>query len=451
MRDVAVLLLIIGLVPVILRKPWIGIIAWFVISLLNPHKLTWGFAQELPVANVVGLATLAGLLVTKEKRAVALSPEMILLLLFAAFVTLTTIFSWNPQYAWAQWWKVLKIYLMVFVTSMLIFGQYRIKALFYTVAGCLAFFGLKGGVFSILGGGQQRVQGHAGFMNGNTDLGLGMAMALPLIYAVAAEQPSGWRRWAGWGTFWLTVIATIFTYSRGAWLGLAAVMALLFFYSKRKLLIVSCILPLMIAAVPFIPEQVFNRADTIESFEQDHSSMMRIQAWGVAFNVAKSNPLGAGFAIDFTPNERWLSYASFLGEWYNQTRSAHSIYFQVLGEHGFVGLALFVSMLVMTFITLGRVKASAKRAGPAAGNFAAYAGALQIGLVGYCVSGAFLNLAYFDMLYLYMILGAVMIRDLTHIPAHGGIVSQPGGSRPQRPSSAEQEGRARSTLGVSNR
>ena len=75
-------------------------------------------------------------------------------------------------------------------------------------------------------------------MNGNTDLGLGMAMALPLIYAVAAEQPSGWRRWAGWGTFWLTVIATIFTYSRGAWFGLAAVMALLFFYSKRKLLIV---------------------------------------------------------------------------------------------------------------------------------------------------------------------------------------------------------------------
>ena len=30
----------------------------------------------------------------------------------------------------------MKIYLMVFVTSMLIFGQYRIRALFYTV-GCL--------------------------------------------------------------------------------------------------------------------------------------------------------------------------------------------------------------------------------------------------------------------------------------------------------------------------
>ena len=81
-----------------------------------------------------------------------------------------------------------------------------------------------------------------------------MAMALPLIYAVAAEQPSGWRRWAGWGTFWLTVIATILRIRAAH--GLAGGGdGLLFFYSKRKLLIVSCILPLMIAAVPFIPSR----------------------------------------------------------------------------------------------------------------------------------------------------------------------------------------------------
>ena len=116
---------------------------------------------------------------------------------------------------------------------------------------------------------------------------------------------------------------------------------------------------------------------------------------------------------------------SFLGEWYNQTRSAHSIYFQVLGEHGFVGLALFVSMLVMTFITLGRVKVPAPSGRPCGRKLRCLRGALQIGLVGYCVSGAFLNLAYFDMLYLYMILGAVMIRDLTHIPAHGASCRSP--------------------------
>ena len=178
--------------------------------------------------------------------------------------------------------------------------------------------------------------------------------------------------------------------------------------------------------------------------------MMRIQAWGVAFNVAKSNPLGAGFAIDFTPDERWLSYAFFLGEWYNQTRSAHSIYFQVLGEHGFVGLGLFLSMLAMTFITLSRVKVHARRAGQAAGSFFAYAGALQIGLVGYCVSGSFLNLAYFDMLYLYMILGAVMIRELTQVPTHGDAALQPN-CRPKNPSVIEQRSGVRSALGVPNR
>lgn len=411
MRDVAFLLLLIAMVPIILRRPWIGILAWYVISLVNPHKFTWGFAQDLPVANVVGSATLLALIGTKERRGISWTPEMTILAVFACFVTLTTFFAWNPDFAWPQWWKVMKIYLMVFVSTMLIFGKYRVRALYYTVVFSMLLFGVKGGIFSILSGGESRVQGHAGFMNGNTDLGLGLAMSLPLIFAAAREQTIPWRRMAGWGGFWLTVVATIFTYSRGAWLGLAAVMGLMFFASKRKMVVIAIVIPAMLAAVPFIPERVFNRADTIETYQKDDSSMMRIQAWGVAWNVAVRNPLGAGFSIDATPNDRWLSYAMFLGEWYNQTRSAHSIYFQVLGEHGFFGLFLFLAMLIATFVTLARVKRTARTA-PELACYRDYAMALQMGLVGYCVSGAFLNLAYFDLMYLYMILASVMVRDL---------------------------------------
>ncbi len=118
MRDIAITLLLIGLVPVILRRPWIGILAWYVISLVNPHKLAWGFAQELPVANVVGICTLVGLFATKERRGVAWTPEMVLLALFALFVTLTTVFAWNTMLALEQWYKVIKIYLLVFVSTM---------------------------------------------------------------------------------------------------------------------------------------------------------------------------------------------------------------------------------------------------------------------------------------------------------------------------------------------
>ncbi len=417
MRDIAITLLLIGLVPVILRRPWIGILAWYVISLVNPHKLAWGFAQELPVANVVGICTLVGLFATKERRGVAWTPEMVLLALFALFVTLTTVFAWNTMLALEQWYKVIKIYLLVFVSTMLIFGRDRVRALYYTVVFSMVFYGAKGGLFSLLGGGESHVQGHAGFMGGNTDLGLGMAMALPLIYAAAREQTVAWRRWAGWGAFWLTVIATIFTYSRGAWLGLAAVMGLLFLFSKRKLVVVAIIVPAMIAAIPFIPEKVHNRADTIQTYEQDHSAMMRVQAWTVAINVAMRHPLGAGFAIDYTPSPRWLSYANFLGEWYNQTRAAHSIYFQVLGEHGFIGLFLFLGIIAASFVTLSRVKRAARKA-PELSCYSDYAGALQIGLVAYCVSGAFLNLAYFDLFYLFVILGAVMLRDLGEYAAN---------------------------------
>jgi probable O-glycosylation ligase (exosortase A-associated) len=138
---------------------------------------------------------------------------------------------------------------------------------------------------------------------------------------------------------------------------------------------------------------------------------LRLQAWGVAWNVALDHPFtGGGFEFVYVPDELWLSYAPFLVPFAeNYARAAHSIYFQVLEEHGFPGLALYLAMLVTTLRALSKIKRNSR--GTNAGWLSPLASSLQIGLAGYMVSGAFLSLAYFDLPYLFIVLTAVLQRE----------------------------------------
>ena len=86
----------------------------------------------------------------------------------------------------------------------------------------------------------------------------------------------------------------------------------------------------------------------------------------------------------------------------DDVHAAHSIYFQVLGEHGFVGLLLFFSIAVLTWLAAQRLVRQGAVGSPV--KWAADLGAMvQVSMVGYAVGGAFLSLAYFDLPYNLMI------------------------------------------------
>jgi O-antigen ligase len=124
-----------------------------------------------------------------------------------------------------------------------------------------------------------------------------------------------------------------------------------------------------------------------------------------------ANPLvGGGFDFAGAKNpSRWVAYADFLGPWHNRPRAAHSIYFQILGQHGFVGLILFMILLLGTFFRLrhlGRLERQQDVAW-----IGRYAKAIQFALIPYMISGAFLSLAYFDLFYACAAFSAILYRE----------------------------------------
>ncbi len=412
LRDILLLVVLAGLIPLAFFRPWTGVLTWAWLGLMNPHKLSWN-VQQYPVAMAVAVATLTGLLFTQDRKSIPWTREMILLLLLAAHMTITTLFAWYPELAWLQWDKVMKILLFAAITPMLIYGRTRIRLFVLVIVFSLGFYGFKGGIFSIATGGQFKVWGpENSFIGDNNSIGLAMTMILPLVLEVAREEANKYLRWLLYATFWLTIPAILFTYSRGAFLALAVVLLALFWRYKARIFTLAAVVLLGgLLLQNFIPSAWFNRQETTLDYTEDNSAMQRIQAWSVSKNIALENPVtGAGFnfengAVDGV----WLSYADFLGDWNNSARAAHSIYFQVLGQHGFVGLFLFVALLLGTFFrlrSLGRMEYDADAAW-----IGRYAKGMQFSLIGYIIAGAFLSLAYFDLFYTYVALSAILTRE----------------------------------------
>ncbi|MDN5871940.1 MAG: putative O-glycosylation ligase, exosortase A system-associated [Nitrococcus sp.] len=410
-------------VPIGFFLPWFGVLAWTWIGLMNPHRLTWAI-RDWPIAQWVAISTLLGLLLTQDRKRIPLSFETMLLGLLVVYFTITTIAAWSPAAAWPQWEKVMKIYLFTFVTTMLIFRRERIRLLMLVVVFSLGFYGVKGGVFSILTGGQYRVWGPPdSFIADNTALGLALCMNLPLALVAARQETNKWVRWALYTVFWLSIPAILFTYSRGAFLGLLAVLTPIMWRYKGRFLVLLLIGGLALyTAENLVPDKWVERQETTLNYEQDHSAMQRMQAWGVATNIALDRPLfGAGFNFVYgIDNSQWLSYANFVDEWAHVSRAAHSIYFEVLGEHGIIAFALFCALLFGTFWRLRRLAKQAYTAETA--WIGGYARGVQLALIPYMTAGAFLSLAYFDLFYYLIALSAILHRE--HADATAAAVAK---------------------------
>jgi len=409
LRDIAILIALIAVIPMILRNPWIGFIAWVVVSVMNPHRMAYGFSYSLPVALIIAIATLFGALFSKDKKTFPVYPVTVTLILFVSWMCLTTLYALYPEAAYEQWIKVMKNMFMLFVGLTLLNSRQHLQTLIWTIVISLGFYGVKGGIFALLTGGAYRIYGPPeSEVADNNAISFALVMILPLMYYLADSVAGKWSKWIKRGMYGAMIcssLAILASQSRGAFLALGAMTMFLWLKSEKRLKLgffIAIAIPVLIG---FMPDQWMERMYTIKTYEEDASSMGRINAWWMTFNLAIDNPvMGGGFLI-YEP----ASFARWAPDPYD-IHAAHSIYFAALGEHGFVGLFLFLMLFLLAWRT-GRTVAQLTKGKSVlawAGNLGRM---LQVSMIGYAIGGAFLSVLYFDVFY-YLIMCLVLLRTV---------------------------------------
>jgi len=278
----------------------------------------------------------------------------------------------------------------------------RIHGLIWVIVISLGFYGVKGGIFTLVTGGQFHVVGPQGsFIEGNTSLALALVMVLPLMHYLYTQEDNKWIKRGLIVAMGFSALAILGSYSRGGLLAIAAMGGFMLIKSKKRMMMVVVLVLSIPVAVAFMPDRWMDRMQTVQTYEEDTSAMGRITAWMFATEMAKARFSGGGFE-SFTPVNYHL-YAPEVVEMLMEKaggryQGAHSSYFSVLGEHGFIGLFLF---LVLGFVSWRTGSWVTKYAADSDSLLWAkeLAGMIQVSLVGFAVGGAFLSLAYFDLLY----------------------------------------------------
>lgn len=426
MRDIAVTLAVFGSLPFILKRPWIGILVWTWLGFMNPHRMAWGFSTTMPFAYIVALTTFTSMIMHRVPKRIPWERETVVLALFIGWMLITTINALFPAYAWEQFEKIIKIQVMIFVAMMLITTEDRLKWLVWVIAISIGVYGLKGGIFTIIHGGAFRVQGPPGtFIEGNNELGLAVAMTVPLLYFLARNATPLSLRPAVYAITVLNAIGAIGTQSRGAMVGMA-IMGLVFWFKSRQKFMVAILGALSILVIAQImPEEWYDRMNSIKTYQDDGSAQGRINAWWTAFNVAKARITGGGFET-FQP-----VVFQFYAPNPNDVHDVHSIYFEALGEHGFPGLFLFLLLALLTWRSASSVRKAVKGI-PERLWWGELATMVQVSLVAYLVAGAFLGMAYFDYYYnlvLIVVVMKVILRREGLLRNRGGVTVAPPSSK----------------------
>ncbi|HKW94419.1 MAG TPA: putative O-glycosylation ligase, exosortase A system-associated [Methylomirabilota bacterium] len=413
-RDLILTVGLVGSIPACFFRPWIGILVWSLVSYMNPHRLTYGFAYDFPFAQLIAIATLSGFVLSGDRKRFLWTREIVLVVALGIWFTITTVFAVYPESAWAKWSEVSKILLMALLVVPLFQDRGRLRRLLVVIGFSLGFYGVKAGVFALATGGRWMVLGPPGsFFEANNEMALVLNMTLPILFALAREEEHFWRRRLLWMAFGLTAVAVPFTYSRAGVLGLVVVLAFLFLKARRRLLLLPILVVAVVGFVRFAPEAWTERMQTLENVEADESAQLRFMSWRVGYRIASDRPVvGGGFKV-FVHRE---TYDIYLPEYPRPFgHDAHSIYFNLLGEHGWIGLGLYVVLIGSCFATLRRLRKLAASE-PRFAWMSNYTLMLQACLATYLVNGAFISAAYFDLAFQLIILVG-LLNGLSREPA----------------------------------
>ncbi|WP_370189998.1 DUF5935 domain-containing protein [Qipengyuania sp.] len=412
MLDAALFLTVMGMFLLGLGRPFIWVLAYLYIDILAPQKIGWTLTPMLPISLIAFLLAFAGWAVADPKANVrfTLRQGILATLLAYCFMTLQWAdFPVDAAFKWEWVWKALVFAIFLPVT---LYTRLRIEAaalILVLTAGAII---ISAGMKTALGGG-----GYGSlyfFVNDNSNIYESSTLAtvaialIPIILWFVRHGtifPPDWRvkTFAGLLIF-ACLLIPIGTEARTGLLCIAVLGVLMLRDVKNRLMYLIAAAALGAMALPFLPASYYERMATLGSVQSDESASTRVEVWKWTLDYAAENPLGGGFdayrsnkftyRLPVTREEGGTSITR-IEEVTDEARAYHSSFFEMLGEQGWPGLFLWLSLHALGLLQMEGIRRRWRdRARPGEQWQAPLASALQFSNIIYLVGAAFQGIAY---------------------------------------------------------
>jgi probable O-glycosylation ligase (exosortase A-associated) len=359
---------------------------------MTPHQLAYG-VYGVPLNVVIAGVALIAYVASGEIARFRFDPIIFCIIALAGWIGVSQFFSLDPENSAPYTDRFLKTLLFVLVCAQMATSKLRITALVWTLVAGIGFFAAKGAIFTVMTLGEFRVQGLPDtVLADNNHFAIATATVLPFMLYLRSQVEKSWLRHALLVLFILSIFAIIGTHSRGGLIALAVFGGLFWLRSRYKVVLAAGLAAVMVPAIVFMPSKWTERMSTITAAAEDASFMGRVDAWIISSKLAVAHPVtGAGLR-----NSYQYDVAATVDRVRSErARAAHSIYFEMMGGTGFVGLIIYLGLLGGAFIAAWRV--FARRREPDMEPWKVeLARAIQMSLIVFGIGGASVSMEMWD-------------------------------------------------------
>jgi probable O-glycosylation ligase (exosortase A-associated) len=402
-----------------LRRPFLFVLAYAYIDIVAPQKVTWGFLQSVPVSLITFGCMILAWLAAENKDGTRISSRQFVLFLLLVYCGLTTRTADFPDEALEKWAWVWKALVFAMFLPLTLRTRLRIEAMTLVMVLSVGVIVIGGGIKTLASGGgygelKLLVNDNTGLYEGSIISAVAISV-IPLALWLARFGTIFKPSWMVWlfalGICFSCLLMPIGTQARTGLICVAVLGLLMLRTAKRRLLYISLIAIAGVIAMPLLPSSFTERMSTIRNHQGDQSAGTRIAVWKWTIDYAQNNPFGGGFN-SYLQNS--VSYYKVMADDAGDNNTAlkterieekgrafHSSYFEMLGEQGYPGLALWLLLHIMGVVQMEMLRRRyAKDPPDGFGWVTPLADALQQAQIVYLVGGAFVGIAFQPFCYM---------------------------------------------------
>jgi probable O-glycosylation ligase (exosortase A-associated) len=384
------------------------------VDIVKPQQLAWAIINGWPLSMIAAVAMLAQYMLKDRKFAPKFGILLSLLAVFTVWVTITTAMSTIPVRPWDKWDWASKVLLFALFIPYIFRSRVQIEAFILVFTASAATIWASAGVKTMLGSGGYGTlaimgTGNTGLAEGST-LALVSVMLIPLIIFLMRNTIIVPKTRLAYAIFIGTIVTALATVvGTGARTGMIAVgvlCVLSMLKSKKKAwwLVGAAVAGIIYMNVDLSETRWGARMSTVGTYNKDGSALGRIKVWEWTIGFVGTHPLGGGFEAFLHNRIAGVSdegVVVYYPEGQIRGKAFHSVYFEVLGEQGIPGFAMYFSMILISLLKLRKLKK--KWQGHAElGWLAELADALISAILVFLAGGAFVGIAYQPFIF-YMI------------------------------------------------